>query len=97
VTVTVTVVGTNVTCSVRDRGPGIGDADQANLFQRGVRLTAQPTAGESSTGYGLAIAHDLAVALGGTLSCTSVLGAGSCFLFSLPLEQPCAGAIAVAA
>ncbi len=77
-----------VACSVRDRGPGLSEADQAKLFQRGIRLSAQPTAGESSTGYGLAIANDLTKALGGRLSCTSVLGEGSSFIFSLPLAQP---------
>lgn len=77
-----------VFCSVRDRGPGLSEDDQRKLFQRGVRLTSQPTAGESSNGYGLAIATDLANALGGDLSCESVLGKGSCFTFSLPLAQP---------
>jgi signal transduction histidine kinase len=85
VSVTTTVDPGWVVCSVRDRGPGLSEADQAKLFQRGVRLSAQPTAGESSTGYGLAIASDLTKALGGRLSCTSVLGEGSRFTFSLPL------------
>jgi two-component system, sensor histidine kinase and response regulator len=86
-TVKVTTITTarEVLCSVRDCGPGFSVADQANLYQRGVRLSAQPTAGESSTGYGLAIAHDLATALNGQLSCTSTLGEGACFRFSLPL------------
>lgn len=76
-----------VICSVRDRGPGLSEEDQSKLFQRGVTLSSQPTAGESSTGYGLAIANDLAQALGGRLSCTSVLGEGSCFAFALHLAQ----------
>jgi two-component system, sensor histidine kinase and response regulator len=88
VSVTTAIQGEEVICSVRDHGPGLSKADQENLFQRGVRLTAQPTAGELSTGYGLAIANDLAKALGGKLWCTSVLGEGSCFMFSLPLAQP---------
>jgi len=85
VSVTVAQHEHDVVCSVRDQGPGLDEADQAKLFQRGVRLSPQPTGGESSTGFGLAIAHDLAIALGGKLSCTSVLGHGSCFMFSLPL------------
>jgi two-component system sensor histidine kinase/response regulator len=85
--VTTNIQHEEVACFVRDRGPGLSEADQAKLFQRGVRLSAQPTAGESSTGYGLAIANDLTKALGGRLSCTSVLGQGSCFTFSLPLAQ----------
>ncbi len=88
VSVTTTIDPGWAVCSVRDRGPGLSEADQAKLFQRGVRLSAQPTGGESSTGYGLAIASDLAKALGGRLSCTSVLGEGSTFVFSLPLAQP---------
>jgi two-component system sensor histidine kinase/response regulator len=87
ISVTATIQHDEVVCFVRDRGPGLSEADQARLFQRGVRLSAQPTAGEPSTGYGLAIASDLTKALGGRLSCTSVLGEGSCFTFSLPLAE----------
>ena len=87
VSLTITTLPDWVVCSVRDRGPGLSEADQAKLFQRGVRLSAQPTAGESSTGYGLAIAKDLTAALGGRLVCESVLGDGSCFAFSLPLAK----------
>jgi signal transduction histidine kinase len=76
--------GCEVICTVRDQGPGLSDADQERLFQRGVSLTPRPTAGESSTGYGLAIARDLTEALGGRLSCSSALGKGSCFTFALP-------------
>lgn len=88
ISVTMAADRETVFCSVRDRGPGLSTADQANLFQRGVRLSPQPTADEPSNGYGLAIATDLANALGGRLSCESVLGEGSCFTFSLPLAQP---------
>jgi len=79
--------GDDVVCTIRDRGPGLSQEDQAKLFQRGVRLSAQPTDGETSTGYGLAVAKDLATALGAKLTCTSVLGEGSCFRFSMPLVQ----------
>jgi signal transduction histidine kinase len=85
VSVTTSVRDGEAVCSVIDHGPGITADDQARLFQHGVRLSAQPTAGESSSGHGLAIANDLAKALGGRLVCTSTLGHGSCFAFSLPL------------
>jgi signal transduction histidine kinase len=71
-------------CDVRDEGPGLSQEDQAKLFQRGVPLTPKPTGGESSTGYGLAVALELIEKLGGKISCKSVLGQGSCFSFCLP-------------
>jgi two-component system, sensor histidine kinase LadS len=74
-------------CEVRDEGPGLSPADQARLFQRGVRLTPLPTGGEPSTGYGLAVAKELVERLGGTIWCDSVLGQGCCFAFRLPAYQ----------
>jgi signal transduction histidine kinase len=74
-----------VACSVRDEGPGLSQEDQARLFQRGVRLSAEPTGGESSNGYGLAVAKELIDRLGGHLWCESTIGAGACFSFSLPM------------
>jgi len=74
-------------CEVQDEGPGLSPADQARLFQRGVRLTPTPTGGESSTGYGLAVAKELVDKLGGVIWCESVLGQGSYFSFRLPAYQ----------
>jgi len=81
----------SVVCSVQDEGPGLSQADQAQLFKRGVRLTPRPTGAESSAGYGLAIAKDLIERLGGTIWCDSVLGRGACFSFRLPAYQEQAG------
>jgi signal transduction histidine kinase len=85
ISVTTVIHLDQVFCSVCDKGPGLSKEDQAKLFLPGVPLSAQPTGGESSSGYGLAIANDLANALGGRLTCASVLGKGACFTFSLPL------------
>jgi signal transduction histidine kinase len=74
-------------CEVRDNGPGLSPADQARLFQRGVRLTPTPTGGEPSSGYGLAVAKELVEKLGGKIWCESVLGLGCCFSFRLPAYQ----------
>ncbi|MCE7030315.1 DUF3369 domain-containing protein [Jiella avicenniae] len=41
--------------TVADSGPGLNSQDTARLFGRFQRLSAQPTAGESSTGLGLSI------------------------------------------
>ena len=81
-----------VVCKVSDQGPGLSPADQAHLFQRGVRLTPQPTAGESSAGYGLAVAKELVERLGGSIWCESIVGRGSRFSFRLPAtEKPAPG------
>jgi signal transduction histidine kinase len=74
-----------VICRVRDEGPGLSQEDQARLFQAGVRLSAVPTGGEPSTGYGLAVAKELAGQLGGEIWCESQLGQGACFAVSLPV------------
>jgi signal transduction histidine kinase len=73
-----------VVCRVRDEGPGLNPGDQARLFQKGARLTPRPTAGEPSTGYGLAVAKDLMDKLGGSIWCESVLGQGTTFFIRLP-------------
>jgi signal transduction histidine kinase len=85
VSVTTTIGPAEVACSVRDRGPGLTEDDKLKLFKRGAPGSAQPTGGETSSGFGLAIANDLTTALGGRLIYTSALGEGSCFTFSLPL------------
>jgi signal transduction histidine kinase len=74
-------------CCVRDEGPGLSQEDQAKLFQRGVRLSSRPTAGEPSFGYGLAVAKDLVDRLGGELWCESQLGAGATFCVRLPAHR----------
>jgi signal transduction histidine kinase len=73
-----------VCCDVQDQGPGLSQQDQAKLFREGVRLTPQPTAGEPSTGYGLAVAKQLIEKMGGKISCESVSGQGSCFSIFVP-------------
>jgi signal transduction histidine kinase len=78
---------TGVVCSVRDEGPGLSEEDQEKLFQRGVRLSSTTTGGESSSGYGLAVARELIEKLEGDLWCESTLGGGACFSFRLPRYQ----------
>jgi signal transduction histidine kinase len=73
-----------VLCTVRDEGPGFSVEDQALLFQKGVRLSASPTGGELSTGYGLAIAKDLVEKIGGSIGCESRPGHGATFYVRLP-------------
>jgi signal transduction histidine kinase len=70
---------------VIDNGPGLSDEDKQKLFGRFQRLSAQPTAGESSTGLGLSIAKRLAELQGGQLLAFSEgPGKGSRFTLSMP-------------
>jgi signal transduction histidine kinase len=77
--------GTRGRIQVMDRGPGISEDDQERLFQRFVRLSSVPTAGESSTGLGLALAKQQARAMGGDLWFDAREGGGSIFTLELPL------------
>jgi signal transduction histidine kinase len=70
--------------AIKDHGPGISPDDQKKLFGKFVRLSAQPTGGESSTGLGLSIVKKLAEAMAGTVFCQSVLGEGATFILRLP-------------
>ena len=56
----------------------------SRLFTKFARLEAQPTAGESSVGLGLAIVRQLVEAMGGKIWCESELGRGARFVFELP-------------
>ncbi len=72
-----------VLLSVSDQGPGITPADRAKLFKRFSKLSARPTAGESSNGLGLSIVKRLVEAMQGTIECTSEVGQGTTFTVSL--------------
>jgi signal transduction histidine kinase len=84
--ITISREGKEIVCVIRDEGPGLSKADVARVFQRGVPLGPKPTGGESSTGYGLAIARDIVSKLGGRIWCESTEGQGTCFGFSLPAD-----------
>lgn len=67
---------------VEDQGPGISIEDQKKLFGRFQRLSAQPTAGESSTGLGLSIVKKYVEAMNGKVHCESELGVGTKFIIT---------------
>lgn len=72
-----------VRIEVEDVGPGLSEEDQQKLYGKFARLTARPTAGESSNGLGLSIVKRLAEAMDGTLQCRSQLGEGTTFSLTL--------------
>ena len=75
------------TFSVRDQGEGLSADDMAKLFGKFQKLTARPTAGESSTGLGLSIVKSIIELHGGHVGCDSELGKGSRFWFTLPIQH----------
>jgi signal transduction histidine kinase/Tfp pilus assembly protein PilF len=70
--------------SVKDNGPGFSDKDKAQLYQKFRRLSAQPTANESSNGLGLALIKSLVDRLNGTIELISEERKGSEFIITLP-------------
>jgi signal transduction histidine kinase len=72
--------------AVVDDGLGICEGELHKLFKPLGRTSTCGTAGESSTGLGLAIASRIIEAHGGQLSVQSKKGVGSTFRFTLPLS-----------
>ncbi|MGC4021159.1 MAG: tetratricopeptide repeat protein [Cyclobacteriaceae bacterium] len=75
-----------LTISVKDNGPGFSDTDKTLLYQRFKKLSARPTAGESSNGLGLAIVKTLVDRLHGTIELESEIGMGSEFKVRIPVK-----------
>lgn len=74
--------------TVRDRGPGIPEADHGKLFRPFQRLDAQPTGGERSLGLGLHIVATLVAMHHGKVSVeTPTDGPGTVFRVELPEGQ----------
>jgi two-component system, sensor histidine kinase and response regulator len=71
--------------SVKDQGPGIPDSERHKLFKDFGRLSAQPTAGENSTGLGLAICRKIVEAHQGSIVAENLPGRGCEFRVTLPL------------
>jgi signal transduction histidine kinase len=71
---------------VEDHGCGIPANELENLFQPFGRTSVRPTAGESSTGLGLAIAKRIVAAHYGTIEVESTLAVGTTFRVVLPFE-----------
>ncbi len=78
---------THLSVSVRDEGPGLSTDDIAKLFRPFDRLGSVATAGESSHGLGLSIAHEIVRLHGGTLKVDSRPGFGATFTAELPVSS----------
>lgn len=76
----------SVRVTVEDEGPGFSSEDMGRLYQKFARLSAQPTAGEPSTGLGLSIVRKLVDTMEGSIRCESTPGKGARFVVDLPRQ-----------
>jgi signal transduction histidine kinase len=76
-----------VKLSVIDNGQGIKEEELGFLFElfSNVKISSRPTAGEKSTGLGLAICKKIVKMHNGLISVKSIPGEGSTFSFQLPV------------
>lgn len=80
--------GSNTIIRVSDEGAGLSPEDLGRLFGRFQRLSAKPTAGESSTGLGLSIVKRIIDMHGGEVTAESGgPGKGSTFTITLPASE----------
>lgn len=70
---------------VKDHGPGFSATDKKQLYQKFKKLSARPTAGETSNGLGLAIVKILVDRMEGKIELDSTPGVGSEFTVSFPV------------
>lgn len=74
-----------VEVSVADSGQGIPEEDLQIMFRPFQRLSVKPTAGESSTGFGLWVVKSVVEAHDGNIRVNSAVGVGTTFKLVLPL------------
>jgi signal transduction histidine kinase len=78
--------GDDILVQVRDQGAGLSPEDMSRLFGRFQRLSAKPTAGETSTGLGLSIVKRIVDLHGGRVTVESAgPGKGAAFRMMLPV------------
>jgi len=88
ITVGVTHDGSDTAIRITDQGAGLSPEDLGRLFGRFQRLSAKPTAGESSTGLGLSIVKRIIDMHGGHVTAESAgPGQGSTFTVKLPATE----------
>ncbi|MEU6103524.1 ATP-binding protein [Streptomyces flaveolus] len=71
--------------AVADDGEGVPPADRERIFERFVRLDAARSRDDGGAGLGLAIARDVAVRHGGTLTVRDAPAGGALFELRLPV------------
>ena len=70
--------------SVQDHGQGIASADLSHIFEAFYRSPIAVSAQIPGTGLGLAVAKNIAEAMGGRISVQTAVGVGTTFVLHLP-------------
>ena len=81
-----TVAAERVVVRIADTGPGVQDHDQDRLFAPFQRLGDVPQ--QDGVGLGLAVAHGLTEAMGGTIATEETPGGGLTFVLELATPPP---------
>jgi two-component system, OmpR family, sensor kinase len=79
--------GAEARLEVRDRGPGLPDADPEALFERFWRAEGGRERGPGGAGLGLAIVAAIAEAHGGRVTAANAPGGGASFVVALPAAR----------
>jgi signal transduction histidine kinase len=75
-----------VRMEVRDTGAGIPAEQLPHIFEKFYQADNQGSARAAGSGLGLAIAKQIVDAHGGSISCESKPGVGTCFTITLPIH-----------
>jgi signal transduction histidine kinase len=73
-----------VTIEIADDGPGIPAQERERVFDRFVRLDASRERGSGTSGLGLALAKEIVVAHGGSITIADAPGGGALVRIVLP-------------
>lgn len=76
--------GDHLEIRIKDQGPGFSEHDKEKAFGKFQKLSAKPTAGESSTGLGLSIVKMLIDKLKGSIEIISEQGKGAEIIVIIP-------------
>ena len=73
-------------CEIRDTGVGICTDDQQYIFDEFYQVDEPASDKYRGAGLGLALVRNLIIMLEGEIAVRSEVGAGSTFIFSIPVQ-----------
>ena len=88
VAITVAAQENTVMITVSDTGAGISPEQMPHIFDKFFQADNQAKAATKGTGLGLAIAKEIVEAHGGHITVDSLVGEGTTFVVTLPVEPP---------